>query len=82
MHWLLNANWGHTDVDMRLGAVIDGICPGKIQDGGLALALESYKRVLSLEREARCPQQRGERPQGRHLEVHSRSTRDSGRREE
>ncbi len=60
---LHNGNWLHTDVDVRLAALKDGIGAGKVQGRGPGLALQRHQRVLALpDGKARRPQKRGEGP--------------------
>jgi hypothetical protein len=48
---------------MGLGALIDSIVPGEVEDWCPGVALQRNKRVLGLsERKARRPQKRGEGP--------------------
>jgi len=55
-----------TDVDVRLGALISGICAGEVEDGRAALALQRRERVRRRsERGARSAQEGRKRPESR-----------------
>lgn len=52
-----------TNVDVRLGALVDSIGAAEVEGGRPGLALQRHQRVLVLsEGEARRPQERGEGP--------------------
>jgi hypothetical protein len=53
----------HTDVDVRLGALEDGVSAREVKDRRPGLALQRDKRALGLSKgEARRPQERSDRP--------------------